>query len=343
MGLPLVFNVTVCIPARNEWENLGELLGEIDAALHHHLVGDAYVVIFDDGSEDGTFENLRHMAFSRFELRVLHSLVSGGKSQALHHAIAEALELDSDVVVMMDGDGQDDPSRLPDFIETLANGHDVVNGRRTNREHSLGKKISSKAFNGTVRLVTGMRLWDVNSGFKAFSRSAALALLPYFYGELHRVILVIAVWVGLRVGEVKVVNRPRRNGVTKYGVARGWRGILDLLTIQFLRRYHARPGHFFSGVGTMLLVLGSSVFFAHLFSGRSIEPWLSDPFASGMTLGSIALGAMFISIGFLAELMVFLSKSPSTAALRSHESIHIYPPPDPGRGRSSPNLKDNAT
>jgi hypothetical protein len=171
-------------------------------------------------------------------------------------------------------------------------------------------------------------VWDVNSGYKAFSRSAATALRPYFYGELHRVILVIAVWVGLQVGEVKVVNRPRKNGKSRYGIARGWRGLFDMVTIQFLRRYHARPGHFFSGIGSLLLVFGASVFFAYLASGQGIVTWLNDPVSVGLTVGSGALGAVFISLGFLAELIVFSAKGPSTSVLRSHDSYPLYPPPD---------------
>lgn len=328
MDLPVVLNVTVCIPAKDERENLAELLGEINVALDQEIVGDAVVVVFDDGSVDGTFEELRGMHFSRFELRVLHSVVSLGKSAALQHAIDEALGVDSDVIVMMDGDCQDDPSQLPSLIETLAMGHDVVNGRRTNREHSQFKRLSSRGFNGTVRWVTGLHLLDINSGYKAFSRSAALALRPYFYGELHRVILVIAVWVGLRVGEAKVTNRPRKSGSSHYGIARGWRGLFDLITIQFLRRYHARPGHFFSGVGSLLLLVGATTSIAYIVSGQGLDTLLANTYAPWVTLGAIALGAVFISLGFLAELIVFSSKSPSTAVLRSHDS---YPPQRPDK------------
>lgn len=323
MDLPVVFNVTVCIPAKDEKDNLAELLGEIDVALGHEIVGVAVVVVFDDGSVDGTFEDLRGKHFSRFELRVLHSVVSLGKSAALQHAIDEALGVDSDVIVMMDGDCQDDPSQLPSLIETLAMGHDVVNGRRTNREHSPFKRLSSRGFNATVRWVTGLHLLDINSGYKAFSRSAALALKPYLYGELHRIILVIAIWVGLRVGETKVTNRPRRNGSSHYGVARGWRSLFDLVTIQFLRRYHARPGHFFSGMGSLLLLLGSAASIAYVVSGQGLDGLVANLYAPWVTLGTIALGSVFISLGFLAELIVFSSKSPSTSILRSHDS---YPP-----------------
>lgn len=320
MEIPVVLNVAICIPAKNERENLTELLKEIDSALDHPLVGEAFVVIFDDGSEDKTFELMRTVEFSRFEIRVLRSAIPLGKSAGLQHAIDEALALDSDVVVMMDGDGQDDPSELPDFFESLLGGSDVVNGRRANREHTRFKRLSSRAFNGMVRRITGLRLWDINSGYKAFSRSAAVALRPYFYGELHRVILVIAVWVGLQVGEVRVVNRPRRSGRSHYGITRAWRGLFDLVTVQFLRRYHARPGHFFSGVGSLLLILGAVELIGYLLSPVSIWTSFADPMWVGWAAGTIALGAVFIALGFIGELVVFSSKAPATAVLRSHDS-----------------------
>lgn len=327
MSLPGVLNVTVCIPAKDEKENLVVLLQEIDAVLEHPFVGEAVVVVFDDGSRDGTLNEFRAESFGRFQLRVLHSIVSVGKSSALQYAIDEALGLESDVIIMMDGDGQDDPSRIPDFLEQILRGSDVVNGRRTNREHSALKRASSRAFNQAVRSSTGLGLWDVNSGYKAFSRSAALALRPYFYGELHRVILVIAVWVGLQVGEVRVINRPRRNGKSKYGIARGWRGLFDLMTIQFLRRYHARPGHFFSGIGVTLIATGLAVFLWTVVGGSGLSAWLLDPIAPWATMGALAFGGVFISFGFTAELLVFLSKAPPTSVVRSQDSYPYHPSP----------------
>lgn len=335
MAIPVVLNVTVCIPAKNELANLETLLHEVDAALSHQVVGESRVVVFDDGSSDGTFEYLRDIRFANFEIQVLRSLVSVGKSAALHNAFEEALATDTDVIVMMDGDCQDDPAYLPQFLEELSKGHDVVNGRRVNREHSRGKKLSSRAFNAAVRQVSGLELWDVNSGYKAFSRSAAQSLRPYLYGELHRVLLVIAVWLGLEVGEVKVVNRPRKTGLSRYGVARGWRGLFDLLTIQFLRRYHARPGHFFSGIGVSLVLLGTAYFLAHILISGNTVSWQESSLAHWLTFGAVTLGSLFVSMGFLAELIVFSSKSPPTSVLRSLDSYPNLPPVIAFRSRHS--------
>jgi hypothetical protein len=266
---------------------------------------------------------LANRYFDSFELAVIRSSVRIGKASALHHAFAEALREDIDAVVMMDADWQDDPQYIPAMLNELVKGNDVVNGRRVNRQHSWPKRVSSRAFNATVRRFTGIPMADINSGYKALSRSGALALMPYLYGELHRVILVVAVWIGLNVGEVRVVNRPRRFGKTKYGFARAWRGLLDMWTVQFLRRYHARPGHFFSGVGITLIAVSVLVL---------LVGWLGPDFgfhagATGaltdVASRAIFYGAILVSIGFLAELILFLSKGAPTVAIRSRKPTSI--------------------
>lgn len=323
MDIPVILNVAVCLPARDEKENLDLLLDELSEALRSPIIGKALVVVFDDASRADLGAQLSTRYFDSFELVVIRSSVSIGKSAALHHAFSEALRDDMDAIVMMDADWQDDPQYIPAMLQELINGNDVVNGRRVNRQHSWSKRVSSKAFNATVRRVTKVPMADINSGYKAMSRSGALALMPYLYGELHRVILVVAVWIGLHVGEVRVVNRPRRFGKTKYGFARAWRGILDMWTVQFLRRYHARPGHFFSGAG-ITLIAGSILVL--------LVGWLGPVFgfhagANGALTDAasraIFYGAILVSIGFLAELILFLSKGAPTVAIRSHQPTNI--------------------
>ena len=331
MGPPVVFNVAVCLPAKNELENLLVVLEEIDSALRHPLVGEAVVVIFDDGSTDDTFAKLREAQFQSFRLVVLRSLVSVGKSAGLRHAFEKALTLDVDAVITMDSDGQDDPSEIPSLLQALVDGKDVVNGRRGNREHPFLKRQSSRLFNATVRRVSGQALWDINSGLKAYSRSAAMSLHPYFYGELHRVILVVAVWLGLDVGEVRVTNRKRLSGKTKYGATRGWRGLFDLMTIQFLRNYHARPGHFFSGFGVSLMLLGVAILIGSLIGGPEVIGGAVSAVVVVLGVACLALGGIFMSFGFVAELMVFLSKGAATTVIRSLESY-----PHQGTAHSAP-------
>lgn len=320
MSSPAALTIAICLPAWNERDNLTVLLDEIATNVVHPLVGEAHVIVFDDASDDATAEHFAGKLYPGFTLHVVHSLVRVGKSAGLAHAFGQALLLDVDAVIMMDADLQDDPRHIPELLASLAEGHDVVNGYRANRRHSAGKRLSSKLFNKSVRTLTGLRLLDINSGFKAFSPAAARALAPYLYGELHRVVLVIAVWIGLHVGEVRVINRDRIHGKTSYGVARGWRGIFDMWTVQFLRRYHASPGHFFSGIGVILLVSAGVV----LGVGWGLFVSGAVAVVPGVTLWlAFALaffGATFVSFGFLAELVLFLSKSPPTSLVRHYDS-----------------------
>lgn len=302
-------HLAICLPARDEADSLRTLLPELDGELAKLGVKGFSVFVFDDGSRDGTADVVRSARLSNAEVVLFHSLVRVGKAAGLQCCVSAALEEGAEAIVMMDADGQDNPAGIRDILARLESGLDLVNGRRKNRAHGLGKKISSRAFNAAVRLVSGEQIWDVNSGLKGFSRRGAENLLPYFYGELHRVLVIIAVWLGLSVGEVLVTNRPRFSGRTKYGAARGWRGLFDLVTIQFLRRYHSRPGHFFSGSGLFLAWLGILLFGLGFFSAIT-GGFFSALLWSGAVL--VGFGFVFVSFGFLAELMVFLSKAPAT-------------------------------
>ena len=150
----------------------------------------------------------------------------------------------------------------------------------------------------------------MNSGLKGFTRAAAEYLDSYLYGELHRVLLVVASWAGFRIREVRVVNRERTAGTTHYGIARGWRGIFDLLTLQALRRYQSRPGHLFSGLGAVFLaggvlaVLGGFVFTPA--AGDSLADWIA------VVLIAAGIGVVLLGLGFIAELVLFLSRNPTS-------------------------------
>lgn len=310
--------VAVCLPAFNERDNLELLLPELARELN--LLGRSLVVVFDDGSSDSTAKWLRNMEFAGFELIVLRSAVRVGKSAGLARAITSALEWGATSVFMMDADGQDDPANIQPMLQELNRGNEVVNARRSNRRHGLLKRYSSRLFNGTVRLITGLKIQDGNSGMKVFSRDAAETLLPYFYGELHRVILVIAARVGLGIGEVRVINRDRLFGSSKYGPGRAWRGLFDLLTVQFLQRYHSKPGHFFSGLGFLFLGGGISTFLIGVLTEAPGWAQVGFDLWPGVGLGGAGMGLILISFGFVTELMLFIAKNPTTAVVRVHET-----------------------
>lgn len=302
-------HVAVCIPAREEAGSLKFVLPELDEVLVGLPIDEVSIFVFNDGSQDETSEVVTSTQLQNANLFLIQSLVCVGKAVGLQNCMSAALDSGADVLIIMDADGQDDPAYIELLLQGIESGLDVVNGRRRNRAHSLVKKWSSRAFNAAVRFVSGQKIWDLNSGFKAFSKRGAQVVVPYLYGELHRVVVIIAVWLGLSVGEVPVLNRPRIAGRSKYGFARGWRGFFDLITIQFLRHYHNRPGHFFSGVSFALIFLGAITFWLGS-SLLSADQWFDPMQWAGLVL--LGFGLVFLSFGFLSELGLFLSKGPRT-------------------------------
>jgi dolichol-phosphate mannosyltransferase len=309
MPLSTFQHLAVCLPAHDEAENLRALLPELDRSLVNLGLKRVTVYVFDDGSRDGTAEIVGSTELTNGQLILIQSMSRVGKASALRSCINAALESGADSIVMMDADGQDDPAFLRAILSGLESGLDVVNGRRTNRAHPYHKRLSSRAFNAAVRLASRRKIWDINSGFKGFSRRGAENLAPYLYGELHRVLIVIALWLGLAVGETLVSNRARSSGKTKYGFARGWRGLFDLAAIKLILRYHNSPGHLFGGAGVFLVGLGAVI------GGMGFLLPLSGAFQGGYGMAAIGLagfGLVLSSFGFLAELILFLSKTPPT-------------------------------
>ncbi len=289
--------VSVVIPAFNEAENLVEVIPELIDTLRRAALA-FEVVVVDDGSTDATARTIAGLEDSDPEVRGIYLRRNLGKSPALVAGLEEA---SGDVVVLMDADGQDDPGAVPRLLEALGDGLDLVTGRRLDRQDRLVKRSTSKLYNSVTARVTGVAGKDFNSGLKAMRAEVVPALA--LHGELHRYIPVLAHWAGYQVGEVDVVHRPRRHGSSKFGVARFWRGLLDLMTVKFLDTYTSRPLHLFGGTG---IVLG--------LGGLAVLAWLVVDKLQGHNLGDrpalfagillVVVAVQLVSIGLLAELFV---------------------------------------
>ncbi len=219
--------ITVVIPVYNEAENVPILHEELTATLS--TMGKPFELIFiDDGSADGTPESLEAL---RGENVVAERFGNNrGKSAALTRGFSLAR---GEVVITMDGDLQDDPKEIPRFIEALDN-YDMVSGWRRERRDPLSKTLPSRAYNSLTRLLTGIRLHDLNCGYKAYRRDAVKGLA--LSGGMHRYIAVILQMKGCRIGEVEVRHRPRVHGKSKYGPVRLLAGLAGLIRIRFFGR-----------------------------------------------------------------------------------------------------------
>jgi glycosyltransferase involved in cell wall biosynthesis len=224
--------VSVVVPVRNEAGNVGPLTEEIAAALNGRWTFE--LVFVNDGSTDGTEGALTALKAERPWLRQIRHEASCGQSAAVRSGVAAAR---APVVATLDGDGQNDPSFIPALLAALEGGANVglVAGQRVGRRSSGFKKLQSRIANGVRAAILRDGTRDTGCGLKAFRRDAFLAL-PYFDG-LHRFLPALFRRDGYAIAYVDVIDRPRRHGVSNYGMwDRLWVGILDLAGVRWLIR-----------------------------------------------------------------------------------------------------------
>ena len=290
--------LSIVIPVYNEEENVEPLIQEINAALKP-LRKPYEIVVVDDGSRDATFSVLARLHQREPCLRVVRLKRNFGQTAAIAAGLAHS---EGDIVVLMDGDAQNDPKDIPALLAELKKGNDLVCGWRANRQDPfLNRRLPSMIANHLVSWTTQVKLHDYGCTLKAMRRDVAKNLK--LYGEMHRFIPAIAYERGARVAELKVNHRPRLRGDSKYSIARTLRVILDLLTVKFLISYSTRPLHVFGvlglcsgGLGFLIAVyLTLQKLVYHLSIGG--RPLLL------LAILLIFIGFQFITMGLLGEML----------------------------------------
>ncbi len=289
-------NLSIIIPVHNEEENIPELYERLYSTLSlPSLIEITYEIIFiDDGSTDGTFEEIKKIKNSK--VKVVRFQRNYGKAAALSCGFKRSK---GDFVITMDGDLQDDPKEIPRFLEELKR-YDMVSGWKNKRQDPISKTLPSKVFNWLTRFITGVKVHDFNCGYKAYNNYVVKNI--NLYGEFHRYIPALVYWKGYTVGEIEVEHHPRVHGESKYGIERLLKGFLDLITVTFLMMYKKRPLHVFGGIGILFGL-----------SGVIISIYLIVLWAIGLKIGDRPLlmlgilltvtGAQFISLGLIGELI----------------------------------------
>jgi dolichol-phosphate mannosyltransferase len=229
--------ISVVVPVRNEAGNIAPLVAEIAAALHGR---DFEIVYVNDGSSDGTEQELRGLMAERPWLRQIRHATSCGQSAAIRTGVGGA---HAPMVATIDGDGQNDPAFIPALVAALEAGAPhigLIAGQRVGRKATGFKKLQSRIANGVRGAVLKDGTRDTGCGLKAFRRDLFLSL-PYFDG-LHRFLPALVRREGFDIGYVDVVDRPRQHGISNYGFwDRLWVGILDLAGVWWLIRRRNRP------------------------------------------------------------------------------------------------------
>jgi glycosyltransferase involved in cell wall biosynthesis len=289
----------VVIPFYNEQDNVVPLWHEIRAALQP--TGLSYEVIFvDDGSTDAGPERLQELCSSQPRLKLARLAHNSGQTAAMSAGVELAA---GRVIVPLDADRQNDPASIPDLVDELKKGFDVVSGWRKQRQDgALLRRVPSMLANKLISRVTGVRLHDYGCSMKAYK--AEFIKDVHLYGQMHRFVPVYCADQGARIGEIVVRHRARSSGQSKYGLDRTFRVLADLLVVQMLHKYRGRPMHLFGKFASWLGGLGALVFLV----GVGLAVRRSDLFplaivgGPGLVLGG--LGAIALLGGLLAEMQM---------------------------------------
>lgn len=292
-------HISVIIPIYNEAPNIRSLLDDVFQVMRAY--GRTFeVIVADDGSIDGSVEILRDLKKRMPELKAAVFRRNFGQSAAMTAGFDHAK---GEIIVSLDGDGQNDPRDIPVLISRLEEGFDLINGwRKERKDPFFSRRLPSTVANWIIGRATGVRLHDYGCSLKAYRKEIAKNLL--LYGELHRFIPVLSALYGAKIGEVEVRHHERKGGKSKYGIGRTYRVILDLLLMLFFQKFATRPLQFFGLSGGVLFAAG---FFIELYLTLVKIFYGEDIGARPLLLLGVLLiisGIMFGGIGLLAELVM---------------------------------------
>lgn len=290
-------DLSIIVPLYNERENVKHLYDAIVNAVAP--LGVDYEILFiDDGSTDTTFDNARALAAADHSLRVIRFRKNYGQTPAMAAGIDHAR---GKILITMDGDLQNDPADIPEFLQKIDEGYDIVVGWRHNRQDKLvTRKIPSRIANWLIGKVTGVPIKDNGCSLKAF-RADVIKAIP-LYSEMHRFIPAMTSLSGARLIEIKVRHHARKYGVSKYGLNRIYKVLLDLLAIKTIVSFAAHPLHWFFLLALPAAVISCAALFISFYELLASSSAFSIPIAGvGVLFGALAV--ILLLSGMLSELV----------------------------------------
>jgi len=290
-------DLSVVVPIYNEEDNIPILHARVSEALSAAKL-DYELILVDDGSSDNSYPALKTLAAKDRRVKVIKLRRNFGQTAAMAAGFDSA---SGRVVVPMDGDLQNDPLDIPLLLARLDEGYDVVSGWRKDRKDTfVNRRLPSVIANSFISYMTGVHLHDYGCTLKAYRREVLEDV--NLYGEMHRFVPALASQVGGRVTEMPVRHHERLHGVSKYGISRTLKVILDLMTVKFLLSYSTKPIQLFGRLGLYTFLAGSlsgaTTLYMKLFEHMSMN---RNPLLI-LTAFLLFMGVQFIVMGLLAEL-----------------------------------------
>lgn len=294
--------ISFVIPVKDEEKSVEQLSNEI--VKECVKLKKTYEIIFiDDGSVDKTFEIIKDLYLKNKNIKAIRHRRNFGKSAALSTGFAGA---NGEIVFTLDGDLQDNPLEIPKFLEKLDQGYDLISGWKKKRYDSTLITLPSIIGNFLIRKLTGVKVHDLNCGFKAYRKEVIQNL--NIYGELYRFIPILVNQKGYKIGEIVVRHRPRHFGKSKYSWFKIIKVFLDLITVLFLTGHATHPGHFFGTLGLVFfapgLLIGFYITYLRITTGGIAYHY--PLLFLGVLL--MVVGIQFVSTGLLAEMITSSTK-----------------------------------
>ena len=290
-------SLSIIIPIFNEAESLPSLFKELKSEFGNS--SSVEIVFVNDGSTDSSQQSIERAILDNSTWKMINLYRNYGKSVALQAGIECS---SGEIIGTLDADLQDDPKEIAKLIDSFDK-FDLVICLKKNRLDPLEKRIASKIFNFFIRVFSGLKIKDSNTGIKIFKREVAESL--NLYGGRHRYIPLLAHQKNFSVGEVAVNHRKRKFGDSKYGSERYKHGFFDFLTILFLGKYMDRPLHFFGMIGFITILSGISAEFYVLYLKYFLQHSFQQHIAM-IIFGSLLIitGVQLFTFGLVGEIIV---------------------------------------
>lgn len=286
--------ISIVVPVYNEEGNVEELHRQIYSVVKKNKY-QAEIIFVDDGSKDKTVELMRKLK----PLKMVLFRKNFGQTAAMDAGVREAT---GDIIIMMDGDLQNDPADIPKLLEKMDEGYDVVSGWRKNRQDSFSKKFLSRGADKLRKILIHDGIQDSGCSLKAYKKECFEFI--DLYGEMHRFIPAMMKINGFKIGEIVVNHRPRVAGKTKYNYKRVVKGLLDMISVWFWRKFSDRPLHLFGGIGLFFSFFGSVIVLWTLLEKIIFDTALRERALPIIGVFMVLIGVQLFVSGLLADISI---------------------------------------
>jgi len=310
---------SVVIPLYNEADVVSELYSRLTKTMSQ--TGLRYEIVFiDDGSEDKTLQLLKDITDKDSKVVIIELRRNFGQTPALAAGFDIAK---GQIIISMDGDLQHAPEEIPNFLEKINAGYDLVSGWRKHRvDNLIMRKIPSRVANWLASKISGVDIHDFGTTFKAYKREVIDEL--NLYGEMHRFIPALLSRSGVKIIEIPIKNIVRPKGASSYGISRTFRVVFDLITLRFLLGYITRPLHFFGRVA-LYCILAALLFSAYILYDKfvyNVPIFVAHGPLASLAAVLVLIGLIFIATGLIGEMISRVYFESTNKKIYSVRKIH---------------------